>query len=59
MSRLMLRAAVRLHRPTYYACCGLVAAHPVLHPLEHWIGLPLDSVMAYATAYVMTNQGEV
>lgn len=56
MKTLMLKVAVRLHRPTYYACCGLVAAHPLLHPFEHIVGAPLDHIMTYATAYVMMER---
>jgi hypothetical protein len=56
MRDLLLRLSLRLRRPTYYACCGLVAAHPVLHPLEHWVGLPLDPMVTYATAYIMAER---
>lgn len=56
MRHLLLILGVRLRRPTYYACCGLVAAHPVLHPLEHVLGLPLDPMVTYATAYVMSER---
>lgn len=56
MRRLLLRLAVHVHRPTYYACCGLVVIHPVLHPLEHWLGLPLDPIMDYATVYVLSER---
>lgn len=56
MRDLLLRLAMRVRRPTYYACCGLVAAHPVLHPLEHAFGLPLDPMVTYATAYIMAER---
>jgi hypothetical protein len=51
-----IRLGLRLRRPTYYACCGLVAAHPILHPLEHALGLPLDPMVTYATAYIMAER---
>jgi hypothetical protein len=56
MRDLLLRLAMRVRRPTYCAACALVAVHPILHPLEHWLGLPLDPMVTYATAFIMSER---